>query len=89
MGVDLYGLLVENISGGFWISILLLVGIFFIILMLGGVSFWTSIQYNEIFVLAMAIGWGVGIITILMTTVIFFHFFMTGKGMIERSGGNW
>jgi hypothetical protein len=81
-------LLVENVAGGFWISIFLLVAILFIILILGGVSIWTAIQYNEIFVLAMAIGWGVGIITILMTTAILFHFFMTGKGMIERSGGN-
>jgi hypothetical protein len=89
MGVDLYMLLVENVAGGFWISIFLLVAILFIILILGGVSIWTAIQYNEIFVLAMAIGWGVGIITILMTTVILFHFFMTGKGMVERSGGNW
>jgi hypothetical protein len=89
MAVDLYFLLVENIAGSFLVSILLLVALFFIIFMLAGVSLWTAVQYNEIFVLAMAIGWGYGNITILLTIGILFHFFMTGKGMVERSGGNW
>lgn len=62
--MNLWDAFVENVFGSFWISIFALCIVMFVILMLGGISAWTNLTYQAIFVMAMAIGYGQAIITI-------------------------
>lgn len=66
--MNLWDVFVENVFGTFWISIAALCGIMFIILLLGGISVWTNLTYQAIFVLAMVVGYGQAIITIPLWT---------------------
>jgi len=56
--MNLWDVFVEQIFGSFWAAVLFLAIIFFIILMLGGISFYTVIIFEVYFLLAMAIGYG-------------------------------
>jgi hypothetical protein len=70
---DLYQVFVEQVFGGFWTSVLGLVGIMFIIMgLIGGLSPLTTMTYCGIFVLAMAIGYGQALIIIPMWAMILF-----------------
>jgi len=60
--MNLWDLFVEQIFGSFWPAVLFLAIIFFIILMLGGISFYTVIIFEAYFILAMAIGYGYPIV---------------------------
>ncbi len=62
--MNLWDFFVETVFGSFWISVIGLAGIFFIILMLGGISAWTNLTYQMVFLLAMAIGYGQAIVTV-------------------------
>lgn len=85
--MDLWTLLVENLFGGFWISIVGLIVIMAIILMMGGVSFLTVIIFSTFFILSMAIGYGHPIITIPIVIGIFVLFMLELIGFIESGGG--
>lgn len=89
MVVDLYALFVEQVFGGFWISTVALAGLIMIIFMLGGVSMWTGLIYDGVFLLCMGIGWGTSIISIFISVAVLFYFFMEVKGFIDRGAGNW
>ena len=67
--LNMWDLFVENIFGTFWLAVICIMLIFFLILMLGGVSFFTVQLFLLFFILAMAIGYGQPLITV--TVVIF------------------
>jgi len=70
---DLYEVFVENVFGNFWIAVFGLAAIIFIILALvGGLSSLTSMTYCGLFILSMAIGYGMAIITIPLWGFIMF-----------------
>lgn len=55
---DLYQVFVENVFGGFWLSVFALAVIMWIMMsIIGGLSMWTSMTYNLVFVYAMALGY--------------------------------
>lgn len=56
--MNLWDLFVEQIFGAFWPAVAFLAIIFFIILMLGGISFYTVIIFEAYFIMAMALGYG-------------------------------
>ncbi len=85
--MDLWTLLVENLFGGFWISVVGLLVIMAIILMMGGVSFLTVIIFSMFFILSMTIGYGHPIITIPIVIGIFTMFILELIGFIESGGG--
>ena len=60
--MNLWDLFVEQLFGDFWIAIFFICLIFFIILMLGGISYFTVIIFMIYFLLAMTIGYGYPII---------------------------
>lgn len=85
--IDMYGFLVEQVFGGFWISIFAMAGIFMIMLMLGGVSMYTIMWYDLYFIFMMAIGYGQPFISIIGSTIIIYVLYQSIKGWIERGGG--
>ena len=55
---DLYGVFVESVFGGFWLSVVGLAFVMFVIMtIIGGLSMWTTLTYLGFFVLSMAIGY--------------------------------
>lgn len=68
--MDLWTLLVVNMFQGFWLAVLGLVALFWIIMVIGRVSQVTIFNFISIFVLAMAIGYGYEMITILITMMV-------------------
>ena len=55
---DLYQVFVENVFGGFWLSVFAMGFIMWIMMsVIGGISIWTSMSYNVLFVYAMALGY--------------------------------
>ena len=61
--LNLWDLFVEYLFGSFWLAIAFISLIFFIILMLGGISYYTVIIFMLYFVLAMTIGYGYPIVS--------------------------
>ncbi|MGC9309797.1 MAG: hypothetical protein ACP5D2_03840 [Candidatus Nanoarchaeia archaeon] len=70
MVMDLWTLFVENIFGGFWIAVFALLFIFVIILVLGGVSGLSILMFTQTFLLAMAWGYGLSLMSVLIFLVI-------------------
>jgi hypothetical protein len=66
--LNLWELFVEQIFGSFWVAVLFIMLIFFIILMLGGISFYTVLIFMIYFITAMAIGYGYPLITLGVAT---------------------
>jgi len=64
--LNLWDLFVEQLFGSFWLAVGFISLIFFIILMLGGISYYTVIIFMLYFVLAMTIGYGYPLITALI-----------------------
>ena len=56
--MNLWDIFVEQMFGAFWPAVLFLAIIFFLILMLGGISLYTVIIFESYFILAMSIGYG-------------------------------
>ena len=68
---DLYGVFVESVFGGFWLSIGGLAFVMFIIMaLIGGLSMWTTLTYLVFFLLAMSIGYGFGILSVVLWTIL-------------------
>lgn len=61
--LNLWDLFVQYLFGSFWLAVAFIALIFFVILMLGGISYYTVIIFMIYFVLAMAIGYGYPLIT--------------------------
>ncbi len=68
--ISLWELLVVNLFQGFWLAVLGLVALFYIILIIGRVSQVTILNFLTIFVLAMAMGYGFSLISILVTILL-------------------
>jgi len=85
--MDLWTLFVENIFGGFWLSLIGLAGVFLLILMMGGVSFLTILIYLSFFALSMSIGYGHPLVTIPIVIFIFSWFTFEVIGWLSRGGG--
>ncbi len=68
--IDLWTLLVVDLFQGFWPAVIGLVALFWIIFIIGRVSQVTILNFMSIFVLAMAIGYGYEIISVLITMAI-------------------
>ena len=68
--IDLWTLLVVDLFQGFWLAVLGLVILFWIIFVIGRVSQVTIFNFMSIFILAMAIGYGFEIVSILITMTI-------------------
>lgn len=56
--MNLWDIFVEQIFGSFWPAVLFIAFVFFILLMLGGISFYTVIIFEIYFLMCMAIGYG-------------------------------
>ena len=61
---DLWEVFVESIFGGFWLSVVGLAVLFTIILMMGGLSAFSIMIFNLLFILSMTMGYGYPLITI-------------------------
>jgi len=71
--MNLWDLFVEQIFGSFWAAVIFIAVIFFIILMLGGISFYTVIIFEAYFIMAMGIGYGypIFVFPILVVSVLY------------------
>jgi len=73
--IDLWTLLVVDLFQSFWLAVIGLVVLFWIIFTIGRVSQVTVLNFLSIFILAMAIGYGYALVTILITmTILTIHF---------------
>ena len=61
---NLFDIFVTDLFGGFWLSIICLSLIFGLIMMLGGVSPYSIMTFDILFLLSMTLGYGVPIITV-------------------------
>lgn len=78
--MDLWTLLVVNLFQSFWLAVIGLVILFWIIFMIGRVSQVTTLNFLSIFILAMAIGYGYEIVSILITiSILTIHFLAIPK----------
>ena len=78
--IDLWTLLVVDLFQGFWLAVVGLVVLFWIIFVIGKVSQVTVFNFMSIFILAMAIGYGYEIVSILITiTILTMHFLVIPK----------
>ena len=62
--INLWDLFVEYTFGNFFIAVMFIALIFFVILQLGGISYYTVIIFLMYYFLAMAIGYGYNIIVV-------------------------
>ena len=85
--MDLYGLFVENVAGGFWSVVFLLALIMMIIMILGNVSFYTIMWFEYIFMMAMGIGYGQALISVLISTIVIATFLFQWKAFADRGAG--
>ena len=68
---DLYSVFVESVFGGFWLSVFGLAFVMFIIMtLLGGLSMWTTLTYLAFFILTMVIGYGMGMLTVIIWSAL-------------------
>ena len=73
--IDLWTLLVVNLFQSFWMAVIALCVLFWIMFMIGRVSQATNLNFLAIFLLAMAIGYGYEIVSILITiSILTIHF---------------
>jgi hypothetical protein len=88
MIMDLYTLLVENVFGGFWLSVVGLGVIILIILAMGGLSGYSMLTFLTFFLICMAFGYGYVILMILILGIAMYYAVSQYMGWLERSGGN-
>lgn len=68
--IDLWNFLVSQTFGGFWLAVIGMCFLFFVILILGGVSFFDNLLFQLFFFFAMAVGYGYAIISVTITILI-------------------
>lgn len=78
--LDLYGLFVENVFGGFWISVFGFILLFFIIMVvLGGMNWFSWFSLSLLFSFAMVLGYGYTAITVLFAVGLLYWFWNSLK----------
>jgi len=83
--LDLWTLFVVNVFGNFWMTIAFLMLLFLIIMgFLGRMSPLTIIYYNAIFLVIMATGYGMEIISIPLVIILFVWVAFTIIGWFNR-----
>lgn len=76
MYFDLWTLLVEQLIGGFWITVFCIIGVIFLIMaVIGKMSKWSVSYYLILFLMTMTLGFGYKWLTTLCGLVIFILFF--------------
>lgn len=85
--IDLYTLLVEQLAGGFWISIVMLMTFFLILFAMAGVSFFSVLIFMGVFMFSMGLGYFMPTIIVLMAVAALVYFGMSVMGYVERGGG--
>jgi len=74
--LDLWGLFVDGVFGGFWVAVFGIAILMFIIMgVLGRISIYSTTVYILMFVLAMTLGYGWILVSTLITTLLLFYFF--------------
>jgi len=68
--MDLYTLFVENLFGGFWLSVFSLSIIYALMLAFGSVSGYSIMLFLMVFLLAMSLGYGVSLVSVTITLFI-------------------
>ncbi len=81
--IDLWTLLVVNLFQGFWLAVFGIAGMMFMILMIGRVSAVTTYNFLTIFFLAMAIGYGYTLFSILLIIGIFIIQFLAATRFVN------
>ena len=72
--MDIFTLLVLNVFGNFWVAIMAIIAIYYIILVMGGVSQYTANSFISLFLIAMTWGYGNLLIAVLVSVpFIFVH----------------
>lgn len=56
--MDLWTLLVINLFGGFWSAVIVMMLLMYLVFIMGNVSQFTSLSYLILFFMAMVIGYG-------------------------------
>ena len=87
MALDIYALVIEQVAGSWWLGVLGLMVIFAIIMVMGNVSFYTTIVFNSFFLLAIAIGYGYPLVTIPLAISIFGFFVYELITFLDRGPG--
>lgn len=64
--INLWDLFVEQLFGSFILAVFFIALIYFVILMLGGISYYTVIIFLIFYSFAMAIGYGMPVITVIV-----------------------
>jgi len=83
--LDLWNLFVQYIFGGFWLSVLGIGLLIFIIMgVLGKISIYTTMWYVIMFVMAMALGSGFILLSMIITLLLLIAAFFSWKGYFER-----
>lgn len=62
--INMWDLLVQYLFGSFWVAVGFLLLTFFLILMLGGISYYTILIFLMYFLLAMSIGYGYSLVAV-------------------------
>jgi len=84
--MDLYTVFVENVFGGFWLSVLGLACIMGFILLMGGISPFSIMTFLIIFFFAMSAGYGMEIVSIpFIVAVVIWGLFQVYKTMASSS----
>lgn len=84
---SIWDLMVNQVAGGFYISVVLLVIIFAIILAIGGVSFFSTMLFSLVFGFMMALGYSQTAITTIMGLIIIGYLVIEIINFTERAGG--
>jgi len=84
---SLWDLLVNQIAGSFYISVILVMSIFAIILAMGGVSFFSTLLFSTVFLFAMFLGYHHPLIVVIVGAGIIGYFVIQMIQFGERAGG--
>jgi len=85
---DLYGVFVENVFGGFWLSVGGIAFVMFVIMaIIGGLSMWTTLTYVAFFILTMAIGYTQPLIIIPVWSVLMIWSIIQWSRFINQTSG--
>jgi len=84
---SLWDALVEYGFGGFVVTLVMLMFLITIILAIGGISFWTTLLYNVIFLIFMTTGYGYRLVAILWVMVLSVWAIMSVVETFKRQGG--
>lgn len=70
MIIDLWTLLVEDMFQSFWMAVLAVGLVMYVIFLIGKVSQVTAVNYLSIYLIAMSIGYGFSLVSIVITIMV-------------------